>query len=611
MTEIEKVNRLRTLMRDLSIDCCYVITSDPHNSEYVAPRYQTRAWLSGFTGSAGTAIVTQDEALVWADGRYYIQAAKEIENTPFSLMKLGKSGVLGPEDWMLESLPEGSRISVDGSVFSESRTKNLEKRLEKKGMSLVTDLDLVGDIWDDRPGLPKGALFLHPIEYTGRTAMTKIDDVREQLVKDGADYALYVGLDDVAWLMNFRGKDIPSSMLSLAFALITCDEAFLFIGLDKVTDEIGAYFKGQKITLRPYDTVAQALSELPEGAIELNPKRVSRSLFQALPAHVRVIEKEDIPYLAKAELNDTELRHQFAAGVRESVVITRFLYFVRKKAVALGMDEYDVAEKLHSLRAETEGFINESFATISAYGPNAAMMHYQATKTKRSPLQAKSFYLVDCGAQSLGGTTDVTRTVALGPLTEEEKRDFTLTLKSHIALASLPFLKYTCGIALDAVARSVMWRHNLDYKCGTGHGFGYLTGVHEGPQGLSNSPSSLYRFREHNVITIEPGVYREGKHGIRLENDYVVLKANQSIETRDGIPELIEEHENINEAGDQFLRFQPLTYIPFDRASILPEMLTCEEKIWLNDYNLAIRREVAPFLEGDELEDLMKETEPF
>lgn len=611
MTQTEKVNRLRALMRDRAIDCCYIITSDPHNSEYVAPRFQARAWLSGFTGSAGSAVVTQEEALVWADGRYYIQAAQEIENTPFGLMKLGASGVLGPEDWMLESLHKGSRISVDGNVFPESRAKRLEERLEKKGISLVTDLDLVGDIWADRPGFPKGALFLHPIEYTGRTAISKIDDVRDQLKKDGADFALYVGLDDVAWLMNFRGRDIPSSMLSLAFALITHDAAFLFIDIDKVTDEIGAYFKGQKISLRPYDTVATALNQLPKGAIELNPKRVSRALFRALPAHVRVIEKEDIPYLTKAELNDTELRHQFTAGVRESVVITRFLYFVKKKAVALGMDEYDVAEKLHSLRAETEGFINESFATISAYGPNAAMMHYQATKSKRSPLQAKSFYLVDCGTQSMDGTTDVTRTVALGPLTDEEKRDFTLTLKSHIALASLPFLKYTCGIALDAVARSVMWRHNLDYKCGTGHGFGYLAGVHEGPQGLSNSPTCLYRFREHNVITIEPGVYREGKHGIRLENDYVVLKANQSIETREGKPELIEEPENINEAGDRFLRFQPLTFIPFDRASILSEMLSSEEKSWLNDYNLAIRREVAPFLNGDELDDLMKETEPF
>ena len=607
-----RLNRLRAKMKDLAIDACYIGTGDPHNSEYVAEHFQARAWLTGFKGSAGTAVVTADRALLWTDGRYHIQAARDLDGTPFDLMKQGLPGVPRPDEWMKQMLPEGARIAVDGTVLPDATVESMEKLFAARGFELVTDLDLIGAIWIDRPPLPSGNVFEHKIEFTGRDASDKISEVREKMKLDGADYALYVGLDDIAWLMNFRGSDVPNNCVALAFALVLPDTALLFIDESNVNDDLRAVFHEQGIELRDYHAVFSAVRELPEGVLVVDTTRVSRALIEAVPPKVKIIKKQDYPYLMKAVLNDTELFGQFRAGVRDSVAVTKYLYYIKHEAAVQGLNEMEGTEKLHELRALSDAFIIESFPTISAYGANAAMMHYQATPERHDKLQPRGFYLVDCGSQAYDGTTDITRTCSLGSLTEEEKVDYTLTLKSHIALASLPFLDGTCGTALDAVARSVMWRYGLDYKCGTGHGFGYVSGVHEGPQRLTNNPLyGDYKFRENIVITIEPGVYRQDKHGIRLENDYVVLRKNKMLATYDGAVGIVETPEELNEAGDIFLIFQTLTFVPFDRDAILLELLSDEELDWLNTYHDSVRHELLPYFEGDERAFLMRETEPF
>ncbi len=610
LTVNEKLEALRAQMKTQAIDACYIGTADPHDSEYVAPYYQARAWLTGFTGSAGTAVVTADQALLWADGRYYIQAQGQLLGSDFVLMKQGSPGVPKPEAWLAENLVPGSLLWVDGRLLSEALARRMEKALAEKEIQLVTQGDLVGPIWQDRPAPPSGAVFSHEIQFTGRSAADKIREVRSRMEADGADYALYVGLDDIAWLMNFRGSDVPNNTVALAFALIDRESARLFIDLDKVDEAMMGFFEKEKIQLFPYEAITDQLGLLAEGRLVTNLERASRALVAALPAGVSLLDKADYPYHMKAVLNDVELLSQFRAGLRDSLAVTRYLYYVKHVAAPQGLNELEVKDRLREIRAQSPDFIIESFPTISAYGANAAMMHYQATPEAFSRLETRGFYLVDCGAQSYDGTTDITRTISLGPLTELEKKDYTMTLKSHIQLASQPFLEGTSGVALDAIARSAMWRYGLDYKCGTGHGFGYLSGVHEGPQRLTHSPlHGQFGFRPHIVITIEPGVYREGLHGIRLENDYVVLRANRRALVKGQCLEFEDQEEVLNEAGDRFLHFQTMTFVPFDRSAILVSMLTDQERHWLNDYHEEVRKALTPYLEGEELAFVLEETQ--
>ncbi len=612
LTVNEKVEKLRALMEKEAVDACYIGTADPHDSEYVAPHYQVRAWLTGFTGSAGTAVVTADRALLWADGRYHIQAEAQLEGTCFELMKQGAPGVPTVEAWLEKSLPRAGRLSVDGRLLPQALALRLEERLARKEISLVTDRDLAGSLWEDRPPLPTDPVYPLDRSFTGCDTAEKIRKIRAFMEEDGADYALFVGLDDIAWLMNFRGWDVPHNPVALAFSLVTADQAYLFIDPLKLDDRLTSILEGEGVQVLAYQALADHLHKLPPGLLAANIDRVSRALVSALPEGVKLLEKEDdYPQLMKAVLNPVELQNQFRAGVRDSVAVTRYLHYVREMA-GEGLSELEVADKLRQYRLESDQFITESFPTISAYGANAAMMHYQATPEQFSRLETRGLYLVDCGAQSYDGTTDITRTVSLGPLTEQERRDYTLTLKSHIALASLPFLTGASGTALDAIARSVMWRQGLDYKCGTGHGFGYLLGVHEGPQRLTPNPElGRFGFVEGVVITIEPGIYRQGQHGIRLENDYVVLPSSREVRIEGESVSFEDRALALNEAGDIFLRFQTMTFVPFDRRAIEPSLLTEEEVDWLNDYNQAVRAALTPYLEGDVLAYVLEETEPF
>lgn len=592
MTVDKRLAALRREMKKHAIDVCYVGTADPHFSEYVAPHFRSRAYLSGFTGSAGTLIVTADQALVWADGRYHIQAERETAQSDVTVMKLGAPDVPSPLEWLKREIPSGSRLAIEGRLYSDREITHMEQALAGREVTLVTDLDLITPVWPDRPPLPQNKVVLHDLAYSGEPTASKLSRLRAKMAEVNADYALYVGLDDIMWILNIRGSDVPNNPVALAFLLIGRDSAVVFIDPEKTGPEVLAAWAEAGVTAAPYTAVEEALASLDATTILLDRTRVSRALVKALPETVTIVHRRDAPQIMKAVLNETQRTRQIEAGIRDSLCVTAYLHYVKTRAVDEGENEYTVDRVLHDLRARDPRFIDESFSTISAYGPNAAMMHYKATEEANTPLAARGFYLVDCGVQMLDGTTDITRTVALGPLTEEEKEAYTLTLRSHIALASLPFLKGTAGVALDAVARSVMWREHVDYKCGTGHGVGFVGGVHEGPQRLTgNVRYGGVPFEPGMVITIEPGIYAEGAFGIRLENDYLVV-------TDDTPP---------NQQNDTFYRFEPFTFVPFDREAILPERMTRAERDWLNAYHARVRDTLLPLTEDGALRDFICE----
>lgn len=592
MTVNEKISALRKLMQANDLYAYYIGTSDPHNSEYIADHFRTRAYMSGFEGSAGTLVVTMKEALLWADGRYHIQAAKDLEGSEIILMKQGAPGVPKVLDWLINNMPQSSKLAIAGELHSDSEIGRMALLLSRKDISLITKLDLIDEIWEDRPALPQGKVRLHPLKYAGQSTADKLSEIRSLMSRDQADAAFYVGLDDIMWLMNIRGEDVPGNPVTLSFALIEKEKATLFINLDNLEDGLAAALAEEGVTLAPYETVYSALSDLKAERIVLDRTRVSRSLVDSLPKQSKIITKSDYPHLLKAKLNEQQQEAQLEAGIRDSVYVTSYLYFVKHKAVELGHNEYSVTAELERLRRQDPLYVGESFASISAYGANAAMMHYQASAEDYAQLEARGLYLIDCGAQMWDGTTDITRTIALGELTQAEKEAYTLTLRSHIALASLPFLKGTSGVALDAVARSVVWRENFDYKCGTGHGVGFVGGVHEGPQRLTGSVEHGGQiFEPGMVITIEPGVYLEGELGVRLENDYIVVPAEMEVNTQ----------------ADIFYSFKPFTFVPFDRDAILVDKMSTAELMWLNDYHTQVRETLLPRIDDELVKEYVLE----
>ncbi len=589
MTTNEKLTALRALMQANNLDAYYVNTADAHQSEYISDFFQTRAWLTGFDGSAGYALVTKDKALLWADGRYFIQAAKQIEGSEFELMKIGIEGFPTLTDYIEENLPEGGRLGLDGRIVSQAFIDGLRPTLKKSKIELTADLDLVGDIWEGRPALPSAKVWLHDIEFTGRTAKDKLDEVRAKMAKNNYDYAFYARLDDICWLFNFRGGDVPYNPVVLSFALISQDDARLFIDLTKTDDKFCASMSENGVTLVDYDDIIPNLKQLPAGRMVLNRSAIGTAFYGALPKDVEIFSEIDYPHLMKAQLNDVELKNTRKAHLSDSVALTRFIYWLKdQSAKGADLDELNVLDKIYELRKEGENFVQLSFNPISASGANAAMMHYAPTSESHAKLEPGKLYLLDSGGQYLGGTTDITRTMSLGKVTKEQKFDYTLTLKAVIGLASQPFLTGTTGTYLEVLSRGVMWRHGLDYKCGTGHSFGYLLGVHEGPARFMRAFNETV-FKPGMQITIEPGVYREGISGIRIEND-VVVQQGEKIDI------------------DQYLYFDNLTFVPLDRELIDPEMLSPEELKWTNDFHNSVLEKVEPLLDDQKEIEWLRET---
>ncbi len=589
MTINERLKKLRNLMEDKGISVYIVPTTDPHNSEYVAEYYKGRDFISGFTGSAGTVIVTLNKALLWVDGRYFIQAENELKGSEYKLMKIGAKGVPSFQNWLKDNLNKDDKLGFDGKLFSQKEIENLKQVLKDNDIKFIDEFDLIGEIWDQRPPLTRGKVFKLDEKYAGLTPKEKIEQVRLEMKEKCADIFLLSSLDDIAWVFNIRGSDISYNPVVISYAAITREKSYLFVDKEKVDSEVKAFLNENSINTKEYEEIVDFVENIKKDQVVLlDKKRINRWLYKALDKNVKIIDEMDITTKLKAIKNSTEIKNQRNAYIKDGVALVKFLYWLDKTIGKEEITELSAAEKLENFRKEQDLFVEPSFETISAYAENAAMAHYSATPESFSTLKPKGLYLIDSGGQYLDGTTDITRTVAVGKITDEEKKDFTLTLKAHINLIDMKFLEGTTGYQIDAVCRYPLWKEGIDFKHGTGHGVGFFLNVHEGPHRIANVHNDI-ALEKGMVVSIEPGVYRVGKHGIRIENIVVV---QEDLKTQFG----------------NFLGFENLSLVPIDLNCIDEKLLTKDEKDWLNVYHNEVYTKLSPYIDGEVLEWLKEKT---
>ncbi|MBU5428045.1 aminopeptidase P family protein [Tissierella pigra] len=589
MTINERLKELRKLMSEKGINAYIVNTGDPHQSEYVADYYKGRIWISGFTGSAGTVVITQDEAILWTDGRYFIQAEKELEGSEYKLFKMRIPGYPTYSQWLNEKLKDGDTLGFDGEVFSQSSVESLEKEFEGKDIKFIDEYDLVGEIWEDRPSIPKGEAFIHEVKYTGKTGKEKIEEVRKEMEKQNIDYVLIGSLDDIAWIYNIRGKDVLNNPVVISYGIISKDEAYLFVDKEKINSEVKTFLGENNVQIAAYEEIIDYIKSLDKNSkIYLDKNRINRWIYKSIPSECTIESGIDITTKLKGIKNPTEIENQKNAYIKDGVALVKFLYWLDKNVGSTYITEYSAQEKLLEFRKEQEGFIEPSFGSISAYKANAAMMHYSADEDSSSEIKKEGLYLIDSGGQYFDGTTDITRTAVMGPITEEEKRDFTLTLKAHINLGNARFLYGATGHSLDVLSRYPLWQEGIDYKCGTGHGVGFLLNVHEGPHGFAMVSNTVV-LEKGMIITIEPGVYKEGSHGIRIENVVVV-------------------EEDIKTDSGQFMKFDTISFVPIDLEGIDVSLLSESERLWLNEYHKEVYNNLSSYLTEEEKAWLKEET---
>jgi len=591
MTVKERIEKLRALMRAKNIETYIIPSFDSHQSEYVAEHYKSRAWISGFTGSAGTVVITLNSAGLWTDGRYFIQAEKQLQGSGIELFKMGQPAVPTYIEWIKENVEKNSTIGFDGKVFPVSLYKDMSLKFASKRFKIETRFDLVGEIWEDRPALPAEQVFIHDVKYAGKTRSKKLSEVRDKMKKIEANYFILSSLDDIAWLFNIRGRDIDKNPVVISYAVIDENKAYLFINLSKISREISEELKGENIEVKSYEEITEFIESIPEDkVVTYDPAKTNVMILDAIRSDITKIEEVNITTKLKAIKNKIEIENTRKATIRDCVAEVRFIKWL-KESVSRGekVTEISASNKLTSLRAEDELFIEPSFNTIAGYKDHAAMMHYSATPETDYELKPEGLFLIDSGGQYYDGTTDITRTVVLGSLTEEQKRDFTLVARGNIGLSKARFLVGTVGCNLDILARKPLWEAGIDYKCGTGHGVGYLLNVHEGPHGISRVPSNV-KLEVGMNLTNEPGVYKEGKHGIRLENTLFVTE------------------DETTEYGGEFLKFETITFCPFDLDGIISEMMTEDEREWLNNYHKQTYEKLSPYLNEEERAFLKYET---
>ena len=589
MTINERVKELRGLMKDKGITAYIVNTGDPHQSEYVADYYKGRVWVSGFTGSAGTVVITQEEAILWTDGRYFIQAEKELEGSEYKLFKIAIPGFPTYTEWLRDNLNNGDTIGFDGKVFSQFAVENLEMEVQGKNIKFIDEYDLVGEIWSDRPSLPMEEAFIHELKYTGKTGKEKIEEVRAEMKKQGVDYFLIGSLDDIAWLYNIRGRDVLNNPVVISYALISMDKAYLFTDKIKIKTQVKSFLKENGVEVAEYNEVVDYVEKIDKSSkVYIDKNRINRWIYKAIPLECKVVGGTDITTNLKGIKNSTEIQNQKNAYIKDGVALVKFLYWLDKNVGNIPVTELSAQEKLLEFRQEQEGFIEPSFGTISAYRSNAAMMHYSASETSNAEIKEEGLYLVDSGGQYFDGTTDITRTVVMGPISEEEKRDFTLTLKGHINLGNARFLYGATGHSLDVLARYPLWQEAIDYKCGTGHGVGFLLNVHEGPHRIAPVANTVV-LEKGMIVSIEPGVYKTGSHGIRIENIVVV---DEDVKTDSG----------------QFMKFETLSFVPIDLEGVDVGLLSEKERIWLNEYHKDVYNKLESYLSQEERQWLKNET---
>ncbi|MFT5872299.1 MAG: Xaa-Pro aminopeptidase [Clostridium sp.] len=583
----ERIEELRHQMRKRGIAAYIVPSSDPHQSEYVAEHYTARTYITGFTGSAGTAIITLKDAGLWTDGRYYVQAESQLKDTGVTLFRMGESTVPTVEAFLKESLDSGSKIAFDGKVISVEYFRGLESALESSEFSFEVNEDLVDIIWKGRPERPWSQLVLHDVAYAGESRQSKLARIVKEMKTMGADYYVISGLDDIAWLLNIRGRDVKCNPLTISYCVVAKDKCYLFIDDRKINSEVRAELEKANVEIMPYDSIEKFLGDIKSGIILLDAAKTSTWIYSAIK--IKTVEAMDITTRFKAIKNDIQIENVRRAMVRDGVAMVKFINWMKKAIKTRNITEIEASDKIEEIRKTGENFYDLSFASISAYGANASMPHYSATEKDQATIKQEGLYLLDSGAQYLDGTTDITRTLAVGTLTNEEKTDFTLVLRGMIDLAMQRFLYGTTGSSLDIIARIPLWNAGMDYKHGTGHGVGFFLNVHEGPQRISIVPNTI-KLEKGMIVSDEPGVYKTGKHGIRIENLVVV---NEDEKT---------------EYGGQFMKFETLTLCPIDLEAIDVSLLTNEEKVWLNNYHRNVFEKLSPYLEGEELKYLNKAT---
>ena len=591
-----RIAALRAAMAKHGIAACLVPTADPHLSEYLPAHWQAREWLSGFTGSAGTLLVTATEAGLWTDSRYFAQAEQQLAGSGIALMKQRVAHAPEHLIWLQQNLHQGDVIAVAGDSVSVGTQRSIERLLGNVGIKLRVDLDLPGMIWPDRPVLPNAPVIEHPIAYAGTSRAEKFDKVRNALRKQHATHHLVSSLDDVAWLSNLRGSDVECNPVFLAHLLIeTAGHATLFVDRTKLNDSLVAALAADGILIANYATLGDALGELgASDTLLFDPGRVVSAVLQTVSAKAKCIEGPNPSTAFKACKSKNELTHIREVMRRDGAALARAFRRLEERLTAgMTQTELDVDALLREERSAQPDFVGESFATIAGYMENGALPHYRATVEAHNTLQRHGLLLIDSGGQYLGGTTDITRVLALGPTTAEQRRDATLVMKGMIALSRARFPKGASGPQLDALARAPLWASGMDYGHGTGHGVGYFLNVHEGPQGIRPpvAGGALVPLEPGMISSIEPGLYKPARHGIRHENLAVVVEAEQS------------------EFGE-FYAFETLTLCPFDRRVLEPSLLNPEERAWLDDYHASVRAALGPLLEDADLAWLEKHCTP-
>lgn len=587
----ERLMKLREEMNKEGMQAYIIPTSDFHETEYVSEYFAARKYMSGFTGSAGVLVVLLDKAGLWTDGRYFIQAANQLAGSGIDLMKQGQEDTPSIEEYIVTNLTQGSVVGFDGRVMNVNDANKYKQAFMMHDIKMVTDKDLVGRIWDDRPALPCTETFHYDEKYAGKSISEKLTQVREAMKGYNCRSHIVTKIDEIAWLYNLRAHDVPHFPVALAYTIIKENDAMIYIDASRLDEESKTLFAQNYIQVKDYEAIYEDVKTL-EGPVLVDGNFVNSKIVYSL--NTEIVYAQDPIVLLKAMKNETELANTRNAHIKDGVACTKFMYWLMQN-VNNGISEMSAQEKLQELRKEQADYLEDSFNTICAYKEHAAMMHYSSNEETNVELKPEGMLLVDSGGQYLDGTTDITRTFVLGSITEEEKKWFTLALKGHIRLEKANFLYGCRGLNLDILARGPLWDLDMDYQCGTGHGVGHLSNVHEAPNGfrwkIVPERNDSCVLEEGMITSNEPGVYVEGEFGIRHENEMVVVKGNKNF-------------------YGQFMHFETLTFVPFDRKGIDKSLLSEDELAWLNDYHASVYEKISPFLTNEEAEWLKEACRP-
>lgn len=586
----DKLLLLRKTMKAHGVDAYIIPSSDPHQSEYVADHWLSRAWISGFTGSAGIAVITHDHAGIWTDSRYFLSAAEQLKDSEFELHKVIKQFAPLHVSYLKENLPTGSVVCIDGWTFSKKQVDHLTKELAQSNISLTTNADLLEEIWTDRPPIPQDKIFIHDIAYAGKDRKEKISDIRKVMKEKNVDHHIITTLDDIAWIYNIRGSDVKCNPVCIAYTIISEDKTTLYIDAIKLTNQVKEELEKDGVTISPYKTIIKDLNEMNElDSILVDQISCNAVLYKAINAK-EIVHGDTISRSMKAVKNKTELSHFNHVMIKDGVALTKMYRWLESTVKEKTVSEYDLAVKLAGFRAEQNGYKGESFDAIVGYRANGAIVHYKPEAGTCADIENSGMLLLDSGGQYLDGTTDITRTTCFAQPSDEEIKNNTLVLKGHIGLATAKFPVGTLGVQLDMLARQHLWDHGLNYLHGTGHGVGFFLNVHEDPQGFSPGISARSKcpIEVGMVTSNEPGYYKEGQYGIRIENLVVTIKSQDT----------------------GFLEFDTITLFPIDQNLIDSTLLSDKEKSWLDNYHHKVYKMLSPHLNSDEQNWLKEKCKP-